>query len=204
MFLLATRCPAADWIVVQGGLSPDKLLAVAVVPQKTEFIDEADGTVLLVDVKSQKRIGPLEEVDSTGGTWGKTNENVRCAWSPDSKLLLVNFRIGRLMHSFQIYRILERRAIPLKLPEASSNPKSKILDVLTTNANPGSEVLISKDGAIIQRSYGYVPKPGHYEEDYSKYGLKDFDESGGVLLFRYELQKDGSIKLADITAEPDH
>jgi hypothetical protein len=44
-----------------------------------------------------------------------------------------------------------------------------------------------------------MPKEGHFDEDFSKYELKDFD---GVLLFRHELQKDGSFRLTDITTEP--
>lgn len=180
-------------------MSPNKQFAVAVYPQKTELIDEADGTVLLVDARNLRTIGPLEEVDSTGGTWGKTTENVRCEWSTDSTLLLVNFRTGRLMHSTQFYRISNRRALPFRLPDPLGHPKSKVLDILTTNANPGSEAHFSRDGAIIVRSWGFMPKEGHFDEDFSKYELKDFD---GVLLFRHELQKDGSFRLTDITTEP--
>lgn len=197
--LIVSRCLATEWVIVEGGLSPNKQFAVAVYPQKTEFIDEADGTVLLVDARTERKIGPLEEVDSTGGTWGKTTENVRCQWSPDSKLLLVNFRTGRLMGGAQFYRVAKRRAIPVKLPDGKGHPKSKVLDMLTTTANPGSEASFAKDGAIIVRAWGFMPKAQHIDEELAMLGLKGFD---GVLIFRHELQKDGSLRLTDITTDP--
>jgi hypothetical protein len=199
--LMAASCPAAEWVIVKGGMSPDKKLAVAVYPQKSEFIDEADGTVLLIDVKKQKKIGPLEEVDSTGGTWGKTTENVRSEWSADGVVLLVNFRTGRLMYSYQIYRVSGGRAFPLSLPADTTHPKGKIFDVLTTNSNAGATLSFSKHGKLIKNAYGYVPKEGYYDADYSKYGLQGAEEHG--LLFEYDFQKDGSIKLTDITVGKD-
>ncbi|MFZ2279936.1 MAG: hypothetical protein WAW39_19215 [Prosthecobacter sp.] len=200
--LVASSGLAADWVVVEGGVSPDKKLAVAVLPQQGAALDEADGSVLLIDAQKQKRIGTLEEVTSNGGTWGKTTENVRCAWSPDGKILLVNFRIGRLMNDCQIYRISNRRAIPLSLPADTAHPKGKIFEVLTTTNNPGSEVAFSKNGELIKRSYGFKPKEGHFNEDYSRYGLKGFD--GGTLCFFYKLKKDWSIELTDIALDAEN
>jgi hypothetical protein len=187
---------AGEWVVIEGGQSPDKKLAVAVFPQKGKSIDEASGTVLLVDQVTGKKIGPLEEVDSTGGTWGATTENVHCEWSADSSLLIVNFRTGRLMQSSQIYRFRGQRAIPVELPNIKTHPKARIYEVLTHSANPGSEVTLAKDGTILQRSWGLMPKEGHFDEDYSKYGLKGFE---GTLLFHYRLDEKGQLQLKDIT-----
>jgi len=195
--LMAANCPAAEWVIVEGGLSPDQKLAVAVFPQKTEFIDEADGTVLLIDAQKQKRIGPLEEVESTGGGYGSVKTNVHCFWSSEGEMLLLNFRCGRLMHGFQIYRISNRRAIPVELPAYATHPKGKMLmEVLTTGANGVAEVWFSKDGAIMKRVSGLVPRREYWGEDISKYGLQDHDDS---LLFRYNLEKNGSIELSDVT-----
>jgi hypothetical protein len=119
ILLLSNPVFGGEWIVTKGGLSPDKKLAVAVFPQKTEFMDEADDTVLLIDQTAGRRIGPLEEVSSSGGTWGSTTSNVHCMWSPDSTILIVNYRTGRLMHSSQIYRIRDRRAMPLSISGVS-------------------------------------------------------------------------------------
>lgn len=194
---------AADWVVIEGGLSPDKRLSVCVYPQKAEFIDEADGTVLLVNNKTGKPIGPLEEVDSTGGTWGMTTKNVFCSWSENSSLLVVNFRIGRLMHSFQVYRVTARRAVPLKQPDIRSHPKAKILDVLGYNANPGETAHVTKDGHIVVIRYGFMPKEGHWDEDYSKFGLKGFDALGGSLRFVYSFNAQGKLQLDEVTLDKD-
>lgn len=187
---------AGEWVITEGGLSPDKKLAVVVFPQKTELIDAADDTVLLIDPTSGSRIGPLEEVSSSGGTWGKTTENVHCVWSADSSLLVVNFRTGRLMHGSQIYRIRGRRAIPLTLPDGKTHSKGKVLEVLGHNANPGAEVTLNRDGTILKRVWGYMPKEGHFHEDYSRWGLKGLE---GELLFHYRFDQQGRIKLHDIT-----
>lgn len=185
-----------EWVVTNGGVSPDGRFAVAVFPQKTEFVDEADDTVLLIDQTRGRRLGPLEEVSSSGGTWGTTTTNVHCVWTPDSSLLIVNFRAGRLMHSSQIYRIRDRRAIPLKLPDPKTHPKAKVLGVLGHSANPGSEITITKDGTIQERVWGYMPLEGHFDEDYAKYGLKGLE---GELLFHYCFDQQGNIRLHDIT-----
>lgn len=202
-FFLVSIAHADPWVITNGGLSPDKRLGVAVYPQKTENIDEADGTVLLVDAKKTEIIGPLEEVDSTGGTWGKTTENVDCIWSADSRLLAVNFRAGRMMRSYQLYRIEGRRAVPLTLPDPRTHPKGKILDVLGYSANPGAELELKPNGDIIERRWGFMPKEGHWDEDYSRFGIKDFEGVGGELLFIYRMDKDKSPKIIDVVTEPE-
>jgi len=183
-------------VVVPGGISPDKRLAVAVVPQKSgEHVEEADGTVYLQARKAGKRIGPLEEVDSTGGGWGTTTGDVDAAWSPDGRHLAINFRAGRLMWYYQLYRIDGRRAIPVKLPEPATHPKGKILSVLTTSANPGATLGWRGSTTLIGANYGLMPKKGHFDEDYSKYGLPNFD---GLLDYVYTLDKRGRWRVADI------
>jgi hypothetical protein len=196
LLFLGSYAIAGEWVITEGGLSPDKKLAVAVFPQKTEFIDEADDTVLLVDQTKGARIGPLEEVSSSGGTWGTTTTNVHCVWAADSSLLIVNFRTGRLMHSSQIYQIQGRRAIPLTLPNAKKHPKGKVLEVLGSSANPGSETSLTKGGTILKRVWGYMPMEGHFDEDYSKYGLRELE---GELLFHYRFDKKGHLYLHDIS-----
>lgn len=193
LLLLGCYVSASEWVVTEGGLSPDGKLAVAVYPQKTEFVDEADDTVLLIDQSRGRRIGPLEEVSSSGGTWGSTTTNVHCSWSPDSTILIVNFRTGRLMHSSQIYRIRGHRAIPLSLPDAGTHPKGKLLVGLQSTANPGSEITLTKGGTILRRAWGYVPD---WNLDYSKHGLNGFE---GELLFHYRFDEQGRLKIHDIT-----
>jgi hypothetical protein len=193
VLLLSSHVFGSEWVVTTGGLSPDKKLAVAVFPQKTEFIDEADDSVLLIDQTTGRRIGPLEEVSSSGGTWGSTTTNVHCAWSPDSTILIVNFRTGRSMHSSQIYRIRDRRAVPLSLPDIKTHPKGKLLAGLQSTANPGSELSLAKDGSILMRGWGYVPD---FTVDYSKHGLTGFE---GEPRFHYRFDQQGQLQLHDIT-----
>jgi hypothetical protein len=193
ILLLSGQVWAGEWVVTKGGLSPNKKLAVAVFPQKTELIDEADHRVLLIDQTTGRRLGTLEEVSSSGGTWGSTTTNVHCVWSPDSTILIVNYRTGRLMHASQIYRIRDRRASPVVLPDTKTHPKGKLLAALQSTANPGSELSLAKDGSILMRVWGYVPD---FTVDYSKHGLAGFE---GELLFHYRFDPQAQLQLHDIT-----
>jgi hypothetical protein len=198
LFLFSCHVTAAEWVVTEGGLSPDGKLAVAVYPQKSEFVDETDDTVLLIDHSKARIIGPLEEVSSSGGIWGKTTTNVYCIWSTDGDILVVNFRTGRLMHSSQIYRVRDHRAIPLELPASKTHPKGILLEGIDTTVNPGEEVSMTTDGAILRRVWGYVPD---WDLDYAKHVLKDFE---GELLFHYCFDQQGRIQLKDITVPKRH
>jgi hypothetical protein len=182
-----------DWVVIEGSISPDKKYSVAVFPQKTEFIDEADDTVLLVDHAGNKSIEPLKEASSSGGTWGKTTENVRCVWSADSTLMIVNFRIGRLMHDSKVYRIRQNRAILVELPDPKTHAKGKVIDEIEYNANPGIEIKLGENGTILKTLWGIMPKAG---VDYSKYGLAKIEET---LLFHYRFNKEDKLELVDVT-----
>ena len=105
----------------------------------------------------------------------------------------MNYRTGRLMHSSQIYRIRDRRAIPLSLPDATTHPKGKLLVGLQSTANPGSEITLTKDGFIRRRGWGYVPD---FTVDYSKHCLTGFE---AALLFEYRFDQQGHLHLHDIT-----
>lgn len=178
------------WTITEGGLSPDKKLAVALLPQKAE---ETDDTVFLIDHRKARVIGPLEEISSSGGTWGTAATNVHCIWSNDSTILVVNFRTGRMMWSSQIYRIRNHRAIPITFPVHKTHPKGKLIEGLGNTTNPGSEVSLSADGTILKRVWGITPDQN---VDYSKHGLKGFE---GDLLFHYRFDQRGQLQLHNIT-----
>ncbi len=175
---------------MKGGVSPDKRLAVAVVPQKEgEFIDEADATVHLIDNKSKKPIGPLEEVSSGGGTWGKTTENVSAFWSPDGRFLAINMQTGRLTKDFVVYEIIGRRARPQKLPDLKSHPKGKIYEQLDYTANTGQVIQRwLSPTRFTSEEYGLLPRDVDKGVDGSKFGLRDFD--GGSLEKIFSFEKD--------------
>lgn len=193
LLALGNHALGNDWVVIEGSISPDKKYSVAVFPQKTEFIDEADDTVLLIDHAGNKSIGPLKDVTSSGGTWGKTTENVHCVWSADSSLMIVNFRVGRLMHDSKIYRINENRAIPLELPDPKTHAKGKVLEEVEYNANPSIEIKLGENGTILKTMWSIMPKAG---VDYSKYGLAKIE---GALLFHYRFNKEYKLELVDVT-----
>jgi hypothetical protein len=97
------------------------------------------------------------------------------------------------MHSSQIYRIRDRRAVPIALPEAKTHPKGKVLEGLSTTANPGSEVTLEENGTLLMRVWGYV---ADWNVDYAKHGMEGFE---GQLLFHYRFDERGRIELHDIT-----
>ncbi|CAN5587989.1 hypothetical protein BH09VER1_BH09VER1_40670 [soil metagenome] len=188
---------AAEPLLVSGGLSPSKQLAVAVYVDKAATdLEEGEEAVYLIDYKTKRKIGPLEEVDSAGGLWGRTTDNVQANWSPDSQWLAVTYRTGRMMHGLAFYKIAGRRANPVSLPDSSSNPKGKIFDYLTTSNNPGTTFSnwISKNEFVVF-DYGLRPKCDSADSDFSKYGLGDFD---GELEEVYHLSWNGRWKLKDI------
>lgn len=201
LLILALISPvlAEDLYVVDGGISPDKKLAIAVVPQKDgEYIDESDGPVYLVEYPSKKIIEKLENVDSTGGTWGKTTENIDCKWNSDGHFIGINMRTGRLMHDFVLYKIQDSKAILIKLPEKSSNKKSKIYEALKYTTNPG-EVFTEwlSPTSFTTEEYGLWPKQDNI--DFSQYGIPDFD---GLLEKVYSF-KDGKWILDDLRSPKD-
>jgi len=193
LLLLASHALASEWVVTNGGLSPDKKLAVAVFPQKTEIIDKSESPVLLIDQTTGRKIGPLEEVDSFGGGWGTTTTNVHCVWSADSTILIVNVRSGRMMRGSQNYRIKDRRAIPVDFPESETHPKGIPLKGIQTTSNPGGEMKITKDGTLLDRVWGLIPDS---KVDYAKHGLEGFS---GTLEFHYRFDRKGRLILHDIT-----
>jgi hypothetical protein len=176
-FLLTFLCAAtaSELHIVEGGVSPDKKLAIAVVPQKEgEYVDEADGSVYLVKNPSKNILQRLENADSTGGTWGKTTENIDCKWSPDGRFVAINMRTGRLMHDFTVYSIAKLKAVPIILPDKKTNKKSKIYEALKYTANPG-EVFTAwlSPTSFTTEEYGLWPNQDNI--DFSQYGFPDFD-----------------------------
>ena len=187
---------AADISVIEGSASPNGKLAIAVIPQKEgQYIDETEDGVFLVDAVTKKILLKIPNVSSTGGLWGTPTKNVHCAWDRTGKHLIINYRAGRMNGGSIVYLVNGAKLTPISIPEDTSIPKSKILDVLAFNSNGGSEFSWDPDGSLVRYTSGYIPKQGHFDEDYAKYGLPDFDQ---VLEFVYRFDSKGSLKLIDI------
>ena len=196
IWLSCSLLSAKEIVVLDSSTSPDGTLAVAVIPQKEgQYIDETEDAVFLVDAKTKKILSKIPEASSTGGLWGTPSKNVHCLWDKSGRHLIINFRSGRMNGDSIVYRVQGSKLTPTKIPEDTTIPKSKILDVLTFNSNGGFEFRWDKDGSLVRYTWGYIPKKGHFEEDYSKYGLPDFDL---VLEFVYRFEPSGSLKLLDI------
>jgi hypothetical protein len=166
---------------------------LAVYLQKSEIVIEPAHTVLLIDQTSGLRVGALEGISASGGTWGSTTINIHCVWSPDSTILIVNYRTGWLMHSSQIYRIRDCRAIPLSLPEVTTHSKGRLLVGLQSTSNPVSEITLTKDGSVRMRNWGYGID---FTVEYSKRDLAGFE---GEFLFDYRFDPLGQLYLYDLT-----
>ena len=184
---LGTSSPASpqELFIVEGGASPGGKWAVAVVPQKAgERVDDADGTVYLVSLPGKTVLQELREADSTGGTWGKTTENIRCKWSPDGRFVAVNMRIGRMTNRYLLYQVTDTGAKPVDLPARQTHPKSRIYEALEYTANPGETVTAwTGPASFTTEEYGLRPRRG--DVDFPRYGMPEFD---GVLEKRYRLE----------------
>jgi len=126
--LLCSRLPidAAEPIPIDGGISPNSKVAVVVKADEDtsqDSVSAGNDQPYLENVTTKKIIGPLEEVNTTGGGFGHVLENVTAYWSPDSRFVAVRYRAGRLSEDFVIYQIERHfggyRAVPEKLPDAT-------------------------------------------------------------------------------------
>ena len=195
VFSIAAR--ASEPIIIQGGLSPSKNFAVAIyTDKKADDLTENDDTkIYLIDARTHKKIGPLEEVSCDGGSWGTTTENVNASWTPDGRWLAVNFREGRMMHGYQLYEIQGRRAVPVKLSYKGKLRKGRVYDFTTTGANPGADIRMVSNTECTVDEYGLHVKDNAPDDTFDKLGLGGFDDS---LEKVYQLSNEGKWVLVDI------
>jgi len=98
-----------EYLVIQDGMSPDKQFAIV-----SGKDDKGAFSIQLMDAKTKKLLGPLEEV-STG--LDTAPEGYRAHWSPDSKHVGVWGRAERHFGDNTIYRIENRQAYVVESPE---------------------------------------------------------------------------------------
>jgi len=196
--LAAVAARAVEPIIVDGGLSPSKKLAVAIYVDKSvgDLDDDEDTHVYLIDAVTHKKIGPLEEVDCEGGGYGTTRQNVTAIWSPDGRWLVVSCREGRNFGGFELYEIPGRRAIPIDLPGPGGLRKGKFLDYLTTGPHTGESFSkwLSKESFVMTEG-GLRMKENAPVDIEKKYGLDGFDDA---LEKVYQFSKSGKWVMTDI------
>jgi hypothetical protein len=201
--LVLQAAAAPPFHIVEGGKSPDGRLAVAVMVNKSVTDAEINGDdtgVYLFDAKTNKRIGPLEEVGADGGSWGHTMENVGAAWSKDASILAITCRLGRRMHGVQFYEIRGKRAIPLKLPDPITHPKGKVFQHVEVSANPSSSVGTLGKDRFSQVLSGFLPKDGKHPAALKQLGFTEWPEAVEITYGR--AGKD-AWKITDITEVKD-
>ena len=86
------------------------------------------------------------------------------------------------------------RAVPIKLPDPTSHPKGKICTILEPHRYWTS--LNWHDAkTCVQLAHGFRPKVDHFDDDYAKYGLPDFDNE---LEYIYKLDKNGDWQVSNV------
>ena len=98
-----------QFLVIDGGKSPDKQFAIVSGEDKS-----GNFGVQLMDAKTKKLIGPLEEVATE---LDSAPDAYRAHWSPDSKHVGTSSREDRHVLRNVIYRIENRRACLVETPE---------------------------------------------------------------------------------------
>ena len=98
-----------QFLVIDGGKSPDKQFAIVSGEDKS-----GNFGVQLMDAKTKKLIGPLEEVATE---LDSAPDAYRAHWSPDSKHVAISSREDRHLLRNVIYRIENRRACLVETPE---------------------------------------------------------------------------------------
>ena len=98
-----------EFLVIDGGTSPDKKFSIV-----TEENKAGKFGLYLRDAHTKKLIGQLEEV-ATG--LDSAPDAYHAHWAPDSKHVGITSRADRHWADNAIYRIENRRAYPVKIPE---------------------------------------------------------------------------------------
>jgi hypothetical protein len=98
-----------QFLVIDGGKSPDKQFAIVSGEDKS-----GNFGVQLMDAKTKKLIGPLEEVATE---LDSAPDAYRAHWSPDSKHVGISSREDRHLLRNVIYRIENRRAYLVETPQ---------------------------------------------------------------------------------------
>ncbi len=100
-----------ETLVIDHGLAPDGSYAIAAGAVNKK--DDGHYGLFLIDGKSRRRIGPLEEF---GGSLDSGAKSFRAAWAPDSRHVAITYRVDRSVTEMLVYRIENRRAYAVTGP----------------------------------------------------------------------------------------
>ena len=104
-----------EYVLIQKGLSPDKKYSIAAHGGGDLGYD--DFHIYLMNGKTGKKIGPLEEIKDTLDTGA---DAFRAKWSADSKQVTISYRIDRHVVVAIRYRIDKGRAFKISGPKVET------------------------------------------------------------------------------------
>jgi hypothetical protein len=97
-----------EFVVIDGGRSPDGQYAIAAHGDGELGYDNFH--LYLMDGKTGKKIGPLEEIKDVLDT---ATDAFGARWSADSSRVSIQYRVDRHVSATVRYRIAHRRAYPV-------------------------------------------------------------------------------------------
>lgn len=112
-----------EYVVVENGLSPDRQFSIAAHGEGELGFDNFH--IYLMDARSGKKIGPLEQIDRNLDTGASA---FHAQWSSDSRHVAISYRIDRRIMGLVMFRIENRRAYAVSGPN--------LLQVAAPNVNP--------------------------------------------------------------------
>jgi hypothetical protein len=193
---MAARAEEFKLVVPENGVSPDKKLAVAVYnrPDGQESDEGEVSKVFLVKAGSLERLAVLEGVSSDGNI-NAAVRNVRPAWNPDSKHLIVNSAEGSSSLWWSFFRIVDGKPEPIKLDEGEDHPKGQIVKLLIGHV-PTSSIGEWKDVQTLHiEHWSWDASAPEAQAKLKELGISNFN---GTLRFVHKLAPDGAWKLAEV------
>jgi hypothetical protein len=103
------RYGPGEYDLIDHGLAPDGQYAIVAHGDQ----EGAHLRLFLVDARTQRRIGPLEEADAG---FDSAAEAYHALWSPDSRHVALSYRTDYHVNALLIYRIEHHRAFPVSGP----------------------------------------------------------------------------------------
>jgi hypothetical protein len=104
-----------EYVTIVDGVSPDHLYSIAAHGEGDMGYDHFH--VYLMDGRTGKKIGPLEEISETLDTGA---DAFYAKWSADSGQVSITYRVDRHSAVAVVYRIANRRAYLISGPSALS------------------------------------------------------------------------------------
>jgi hypothetical protein len=187
-----------ETLVIDHGLSPDKRFSIAAGASDKGRVYHF--CLFLVDAKSRKRIGPLEELKVPLDTGA---QSFHADWAPDSRHVAITYRVDRHEFDMLVYRIENRRAFrvtgPLDLFDAVKGAKavdaSKRLAIfLEPRWLSATQFVLHQDSQYSRVSPNPAPILGAYAqaEEEEENGAKGED---GKKYYFFDFHADGICEL---------